>query len=55
VKGTGVAHIKRNFKKFYSEDGTWNELAKESDLHNRKFLDEMNYQHCLDKDLIYWS
>jgi hypothetical protein len=51
-----MAHnIKRDFKKFYSEVVTWKQLAKESYLHNRKFLDEMNDQHCLDKDLIYWS
>jgi len=33
----------------------WNEQAKESGLHNRKFLDDVNEQHWLDRDPIYWS
>jgi len=37
--------LKEIFKNFYYENVNWNELAKGSVLHNRKFLDEVNDQH----------
>jgi len=37
--------LKEVFKKFYCEDVNWNELAKETDLHNSKILDKVNDQH----------
>jgi hypothetical protein len=37
--------LKEIFRNFYCEGVNWNELARESDLHNRNFLDEMNDQH----------